>query len=261
MVLRKGNNSCRGIDPFLYKAVSHLLVLIFIGFLAAPAWAADDIRKEPIRFKKGASSATVKGRIMGYQAVDYVLGARAGQTMSVSLKTNSGANYFIVLPPGSDAAIASGETLGNKWSGTLPADGEYKIRVYLMRSAARRNETANYTLSVGITGRPDAKVGGTPYHATGTVPCSVGTDPKGSVQCSFGVIRGEQGKAEVYLAAPGYDVKLHRDKLRILRFDGGTVTSADASEKVKFDKQGDNWSIGVNDFYFFTIPEAVILGG
>jgi hypothetical protein len=49
--------------------------------------------------------------------------------------------------------------------------------------------------------------------------------------------------------------------LRILRFDGGTVTSADASEKVKFDKQGDNWSIGVNDFYFYTIPEAVILGG
>jgi len=32
------------------------------------------------------------------------------------------------------------------------ADGEYTIRVYLMRSAARRNEIANYTLTVGITG-------------------------------------------------------------------------------------------------------------
>ena len=261
MLLKKGNDSWLGIDPSLFKAVSGLFALIFIGLLAAPVWAADDIRKEPIHFKKGASSATVKGRIKGYQAVDYVLGARAGQTMKVSLKTSSGANYFNVLPPGSDAAIAIGETLGNKWTGTLPADGEYKIRVFLMRSAARRNETANYTLSVGITGHGDAKVAGTPYHATGTVPCSVGTDPKGSAQCSFGVIRGGQGKAEVHLASPGFDVKLHKDKLRILRFDGRTVTSADAGEKVKSEKQGDNWSIGINEFYYYTIPEAVIVGG
>jgi hypothetical protein len=68
-------------------------------------WAADDIRKEPMQFKKGTSSATVKGRIQGYQAVDYVLCARAGGVMSVSMKTNNGANYFNVLPPGSDAAI------------------------------------------------------------------------------------------------------------------------------------------------------------
>lgn len=238
-----------------------ILALTCIGLLAAPVWAADDIRKEPIHFKKGTSSATVKGSIKGYQTVDYLLGARAGQTMTVSLKTSNGANYFNVLPPGSNAAIAIGEIVGNKWTGTLPADGEYTIRVYLMRSAARRNETAHYTLSVGITGHGDAKVAGTPYHATGKLPCSVGTDPKGSAQCSFGVIRGGQGKAEVHLAAPGYDVKLHKDKLRILRFDGRTVTSADAGEHVKFEKQGDNWSIGVNDFYYYTIPEAVIVGG
>lgn len=238
-----------------------ILALTCIGLLAAPVWAADDIRKEPIHFKKGTSSATLKGRIKGYETVDYVLGARAGQTMKVSLKTGNGANYFIVLPPGSDAAIASGEILGNKWTGALPADGEYKIRVYLMRSAARRNETANYTLSVGITGRGDAKVAGTPYHATGTVPCSVGTDPKGSAQCSFGVIRGRQGKAEVHLASPGFDVKLHKDKLRILTFAGDKVTSTNPEEKVKSEKQGDNWLIGVNDFYYYTIPEAVIVGG
>jgi hypothetical protein len=34
----------------------------------------------------------------------------------------------------------------------LPADGVYTIRVYLMRNAARRNETANYTLEVRIAG-------------------------------------------------------------------------------------------------------------
>ena len=80
---------------------------------------------------------------------------RAGQTMTVGLKTDNAGNYFNVLPPGSrDVAVFVGSTDGNDWSGTLSADGKYTVRVYLMRSAARRNETARYTLTVGITGSP-----------------------------------------------------------------------------------------------------------
>jgi hypothetical protein len=226
-----------------------------------PSAVAQPIEVRQISFAAGRTSATVKGSITGGKIVDYKLRAKAGQTMRVTLKTNNGANYFNVLPPGSNAAIAIGANLGNEWTGTLPVDGGYTVRVYLMRSAARRNERANYTLSVGITGSAEAKVAGTPYHAIGMVPCSIGTDPKGSVQCSFGVIRGAPGHAEVRLASPGYDVKLHKDKLRVLRFAGDTVTSPDPKAKVTFEKQGDNWSISVNDFYFYVIPEAVIYGG
>lgn len=218
-------------------------------------------RKQRVSFKPGATSASVRGTIRGNGFVDYVVGAKAGQIMTVTLKTTNLANYFNVLPPGSDAAIAIGSTVGDKWTGTLPADGDYTVRVYLMRSAARRNESATYTLSIGVTGRRDPVVAGTPYHATGTVPCSVGTDPKGSSQCSFGVIRRGDGQADVYLAQPGYDVTLHRDKLRTLRFAAGRVTSADAGEKVTYQKQGDDWLVAVNDFYYYTIPEAVIVGG
>ena len=72
-----------------------------------------------------------------------------------------------------------------------------------MRSAARRSETADYTVTVGLTGAAaasaalgtapagDAKVKGTPYHAAGAVPCSMGSAPQGSSQCDFGVIRGQ----------------------------------------------------------------------
>jgi hypothetical protein len=93
------------------------------------------------------------------------------------------------------------------------------------------------------------------------VPCSVGPDPKGSAQCSIGVIRNAFGNADVYLASPGYDVKLHKDKLRVLKFAGDNVTSPDAKDKVTFEKQDDNWSIGINDFYYYVIPEALIIGG
>ena len=163
---------CRGchMNPthFVSAAIFFLLLVS-----SSHGFATDEIRTERVQFKKGADGATIKGGIKGYQFVDYLLGARAGQTMHVTLQTNNGANYFNVLPPGSNAAIAIGANLGNEWTGTLPVDGDYTVRVYLMRSAARRNETANYTLSVSITGRADAKVAETPYHATGTVPCSV----------------------------------------------------------------------------------------
>lgn len=234
-------------------------VLLVAGPTSVPSAQAP--RPERVRFAAGASSATLRGSLKGDETVDYVLAARAGQSMRVTLKTSNAANHFNVLPPGSEAAIAMGENTGNEWSGALPADGDYRIRVFLMRSAARRNETATYTLSVGITGRVDAKVAGTPYHATGTVPCSIGTDPKGSAKCSFGVVRGASGEAEVHLASPGFDVAIHKDQVRVLRFAGDKVTSADPKEKVNATKEGDNWSVGVNEFYFYTIPEAVIVGG
>lgn len=242
-------------------------VLIIAATLAMPwdSLSAQGIRQERVSFHAGASSTTVSGSIKGDEIIDYKLDAKAGQTMSVSMKTSSGANYFNVLPPGSDAAIANGSNLGNQWTGTLPVDGDYTVRVYLMRSAARRNETAKYTLTVGITGTAgstDAKVAGTPYHATGQVPCSVGPDPKGSAQCSFGVIRGAPGEAEVRLAPPGYDVTLHADKVdSVLIFRGNTVTSPDPAAKVAAEKKGDDWLVGVNSFHFYTIPEAVIVGG
>ncbi|WP_139556539.1 hypothetical protein [Methylotetracoccus oryzae] len=247
-----------------------LLMVAFAAFvLRAPVLMAAESRVERVSFKAGAASATLKGAIKGDQTVDYVLAARAGQMMSVTLDTSNGANFFNVLPPGSDAAIANGSTLGNAWAGTLPVDGDYRVRVYLMRSAARRNEQARYTLTLEIAGSKaaaaaptgDAKVAGTPYHATGKVPCSVGPDPKGSAQCSFGVIRGAPGTAEVHLADPGFDVSLHKDQLRVLRFAGARVTSPDPKVRVTAEKKGDEWSIAIDGFQFFTIPEAVIVGG
>jgi hypothetical protein len=51
--------------------------------------AADAIESRPLQFAKGTSSATVKGSLKGDNTIDYTLRARAGQTMSVTLKTTS----------------------------------------------------------------------------------------------------------------------------------------------------------------------------
>ena len=85
-----------------------------------------------------------------------------------------------------------GSVKGNQYEGILPASGDYKIRVYLMRSAARRKEVAHYRLEMIVQNAPkgqapvgDAKVAGTNYHATGKVPCSTAVgQPTGLRQAS-----------------------------------------------------------------------------
>lgn len=73
--------------------------------------------------------------------------------MVVVLKTDNGSNYLNIFVPGKrpgDEAMFIGSQQGNHFEGTLPADGEYTVQVYLMRNAARQNEKANYTLEIGI---------------------------------------------------------------------------------------------------------------
>ena len=139
--------------------------------VAGASLAADGIESRPLQFAKGASSATVKGSIDGRQTVDYKLRANAGQTMVVKFKPSNASAYFNVLPPGSDEAIFIGSTSGNDFAGNLVASGEYTIRVYLMRNAARRNESAKYTLDIGVSG--DAKKSGAAAPAAATTAASL----------------------------------------------------------------------------------------
>ena len=139
-------------------------------------------------FAKGASSATIKGTLKGGGDVDYVVRAAAGQTLEVKLDASNGQNNFNVLPPGSaNVAMYSSNMTGERtFRGVLPADGDYAIRVYLIRAAARRNESSKYTLTVAVTGKAlpplsaarDAKVAGTAYHATAKVPCALPYQPE-----------------------------------------------------------------------------------
>ena len=56
-------------------------------------------------------------------------------------------------PAGSDEAIHIGSSAGNEFGGTLGASGEYRAQVYLMRNAARRNETCNYSITFEISAK------------------------------------------------------------------------------------------------------------
>jgi hypothetical protein len=229
------------------------------------SWSgAGELEVKRVHFAAGASSATLKGSLTGYKTIDYRLGAKAGQTMTVTLKTNNGANFFNLIAPGeTDVAFFVGSSSGNRFRGSLPADGDYTVRVYLMRSAARRNEKANYTLTVGIAGASgakappgDAKVPGTNYHATGDIPCAM-SPSQPTRSCPFGVTRQGNGTAVVTVTKTGGGT-------RSIYFTKGHATGYDQSQadsgKFSAKQQGDLSIIQIGGERY-EIPYAVVWGG
>jgi hypothetical protein len=107
-------------------------------------------RTEDIRFDRGASSATRRGALKGYETMTYLLDVRAGQAINVSLQTSNRSGYFNVTAPRADQALFNGSISGNRYRGRAATSGRYKIEVYLMRNAARRNEAMRYTIDVGV---------------------------------------------------------------------------------------------------------------
>jgi len=104
-----------------------------------------------VKFPKGNDNTAVQGKVTGDGYHDYLLGAKAGQSMGVSLITDGNA-YFNILPPGSGGeAIYNSSVNGNDATGVrLPKSGNYTIRVYLMGAAADGGKTVPFTLSMTI---------------------------------------------------------------------------------------------------------------
>ena len=133
------------------RLVTPLLATTFVLLTPPAIIARNDIRTVGVQFARSTNSAVIEDSITGYEVIDYVLRAREGQSMNVSMATDNTSNYFNILAPHEDAiAIFNSSMSDNQYEGILPESGEYKIRVYMMRSAARRNEKASYRLEMII---------------------------------------------------------------------------------------------------------------
>ena len=130
-----------------------LCITLGLGLSPLIAAAQPSIPSTTVTFKKGTTNATVQGKLQGpnADARDYVVRAAAGQKMTVELQTKSTSAYFNVLPPGSEEAIYRGEVASEpRWQGALPANGDYRVRVFLNRAAARQGKSATYALKISV---------------------------------------------------------------------------------------------------------------
>lgn len=134
--------------PVVSKLIKLGFLLVALVF-AAPAFAQGN-RTVDVKFPRGTSGTTISDSLSGYDTVSYRLGVSAGQRMNVTLDTDNSSNYFNITAPGASEALFNGSISGNGTSVVIPSSGTYTISVYLMRNAARRNETANYSLTLYV---------------------------------------------------------------------------------------------------------------
>ncbi len=248
-----------------------LATLMLLAAFAAGA-RADTVRNVRVHFQPGTSGASLHGHVHGEELVDYKVHVRTGQMMRVNLATRNHSVYFNVYEPGrkpgQDAAFYAGATGGNRVEFRTAHSGDYLVRVFLFRNAARRGEQASYTLDVHVEGAAphattaprqaaDAKVPGTVFHATGQIPCARNRgQPMGS--CRFGVTRegGGNGWITVFWPDGGQ---------RVIRFEDNTPmrydeSQADGGARMTVGHEADLYHVRIGH-QRFEIVEAVMTGG
>jgi len=118
---------------------------------------AQDVRNERIQISQDTMHAVVVDTITGYESVNHLVNAKTGQSLTVSLDSDNLGSYFNLFAPGKipgeDRAMFIGSTEGNQFEVDYLDEGDYTVQVYIIRSMARRNETANYTLTVNMTSK------------------------------------------------------------------------------------------------------------
>lgn len=77
-----------------------------------------------VQFKRGSSSTTLTGKVSIALPDTYVVGARAGQVMTIQLTAPRKAVTFLVSSPQSRNLLADNT---RSWTGTLPETGDYTI--------------------------------------------------------------------------------------------------------------------------------------
>lgn len=145
------------------------LAALVLTLVALATGAADKVTRTPVTFPDGATETTLTGTITGYDSIEYLVPAGAGQELVVTLASPNAGLYFNVLAPGEPVALFNGARSGTAFKGTLAAPGEYVVQVFLVRAAARRAESADYTLTVALTGtaQPAAEAAPAPDFADG----------------------------------------------------------------------------------------------
>ena len=229
---------------------------------AAPTVQVDpDRRVQRVALGTHSSATRIKGQLKGRQYLDHVLPLAAGQTLTVAIKASNRQNYFNINPPGSEVALYNGSTSGDRFQRVAPMDGDYVIRVYLMRAAARRNESSRYTLDLAVTGKAllptpaskDALVPGTPFHASAQIPCTLAAGNPTTCD-AFVIRRGFGGNATLEVLV---DYGVHRHVL----FVNGKPVSSDAPDAMQFTRNGDLTVITFELGDKLSVPDAFIAGG
>ncbi len=125
------------------KLAAAVISVVFI--LGSTGFATVDGITKRVRFAKGKSSVTLSNSVIRGERDTYILGAKAGQKMTVRITSvEKNAVFQVRVPVGAYLEGADEMDDATSVSATLPASGDYRIEV----GGTRGN--ASYRLTISI---------------------------------------------------------------------------------------------------------------
>lgn len=249
--------------------------------LTTQAIAQSEMKTERVTIRAGQSSAEISRSIRGRETIDFLVNAREGQRLVVSMTSNNAsANFNLIAPGEQDVAfyIGSNSSPVNSFNGTVPRSGDVRIRVYLYRAAALRGERADFKVSLLVTGAAsgaaqlpgttpetggvagqlpaDNLVPGTHYNATGNLSCQARITSR-VTDCRYGVMRFGAGSAAVVISKTDGRTRtlVYRQGVPV-GFDQG----AQDRTRMTWSREGYLTKVRVGAEQYF-VPDAIVTGG
>jgi hypothetical protein len=105
-----------------------------------------------VTFNESSATRSFDDAIGGFEAVSYVVQLRQGQSLVVSLASNNISNSFDIYAPNESKPVYIGGDSGNFHRLLAKTSGDYRVKVFLLRLAARDNQSAHYTLELKLAG-------------------------------------------------------------------------------------------------------------
>jgi hypothetical protein len=99
-------------------------LLLFASLAGATAQKGRSVVRQ-VNFPRGRTTTVLKGTVKRGLSHDYLLRARAGQTMTLHLTTAASGMSLTILKPDGETWIDDTKD----WSGELPSTGTYRINV------------------------------------------------------------------------------------------------------------------------------------
>jgi len=128
-------------------AIRLALFVLFLG-ISSTVVSADDPTQR-IVFAPGQKTITIKGEVIGYRSLRYLMYAEAGQVLSVTFTSTKKTLRYDVTQAGK--RLRDGSDGGfEDWTTTIPANGDCAIDVYFKSSDAKKNAEATFTLTISL---------------------------------------------------------------------------------------------------------------
>ncbi len=152
----------------IHRAIQIALAAAFALPLAltpavAPVFAADS-GPSRISFARGATNGVVTGSLAANETKQYVVRALKGQTLFINVSSSTnGVGVQVVGSGKGEPTVLSRSSDGANWTGTLPANQDYVIKV------SANNNAATFSMNVTIPRRISFARGATSGSVDGSI--------------------------------------------------------------------------------------------